>query len=70
MCATNEMTYTVEGMACGSCELSVRDEVEEVAGVTSVRADRATGAIVVVGEGSVDVAVRAAVAEAGYRVAA
>ncbi len=70
MSPTTEKTYTVEGMSCGHCELSVREEVEEVAGVSSVQADRATGRLVVVGEDVDDAAVRAAVAEAGYEVAA
>ena len=63
--ATTERTYIVEGMSCGSCELSV----EELAGVASVEADRGTGRLVVRGEGVDDAAVRAAVEEAGYRLA-
>jgi copper chaperone len=64
-----ERTYNVEGMSCGHCELSVREEVEDVAGVTSVQADHSTGRVVVAGEDVDDEAVRAAIAEAGYRVA-
>jgi len=69
MSTATERTYNVEGMSCGHCELSVSEEVEEVAGVTSVRADHNTGRVVVAGEDVDDLAVRAAVAEAGYRVA-
>ena len=69
MSTATERTYKVEGMSCGHCELSVREEVEEVAGVASVQADHSTGQVVVVGENVNDEAVRAAVAEAGYRVA-
>lgn len=65
-----EKTYTVTGMTCGHCELSVREEVEELAGVEAVDADRTTGRIVVRGEDIDDDAVRSAVAEAGYEVAA
>lgn len=65
-----EKTYTVTGMTCGHCELSVREEVEELAGVESVEADRSTGRLVVRGEEVDDASVRAAVAEAGYEVAA
>jgi copper chaperone len=65
---STEKTYTVEGMSCGHCELSVREEVEEVAGVTSVQADHNSGRVVVFGQDIDDEAVRAAVAEAGYRV--
>ena len=64
-----EKIYTVQGMTCGHCELSVRDEVEELAGVSSVDADRTTGRLVVRGEAIDDAAVRAAVEAAGYQVA-
>jgi len=66
---TTEKTYTVEGMTCGHCELSVREEVEELAGVESAQADRRTGQLVVRGEQVDDEAVREAVEAAGYRVA-
>ncbi len=69
MSTTAERTYVVEGMTCGHCELSVREEVEELAGVESVQADRATGRVVVRGDVD-DTAVRAAVVAAGYTVAA
>ena len=45
-------------------------EVEELAGVSSVEADRTTGRLVVRGEAINDAAVRAAVGAAGYQVAA
>ncbi len=61
----NETTYVVEGMTCTHCELSVREEVEELPGVESARADHTTGRLVVRGEVA-DADVRAAVAEAGY----
>jgi len=70
MSAKTEMIYTVQGMTCGHCEKAVRERVEEVPHVTSVKADRATGRLVVVGEGIADAAVKAAVDEAGYRVVA
>ncbi len=66
--ATTEKTYVVEGMTCGHCELSVREEVEELAGVESASADHASGRLVVRGEVGDD-AVAEAVAAAGYRVA-
>lgn len=56
--------YVVTGMTCDHCVLSV---TEEVAGVTAVDVDLATGRLVVTGEAAPD-AVRAAVAEAGYEV--
>ncbi|HEU4976556.1 MAG TPA: heavy-metal-associated domain-containing protein [Baekduia sp.] len=62
--------YTVEGMTCQHCVASVTEEVGEVAGVERVDVDLASGRMVVHGEGFEEAAVRAAVDEAGYRVAA
>ncbi len=70
MTIPSEKTYTVEGMTCGHCELSVREEVEELAGVESVEADHNTGRLTVRGERIDDTAVREAVQVAGYKVAA
>ena len=61
--------YTVTGMTCGHCEMSVKEEVGEIAGVTEVTADHATGAVRVSGEGFTDEQVAAAIAEAGYELA-
>jgi copper chaperone CopZ len=47
----------------------VHEEVEELAGVESARADHTTGTLVVRGDEVDDAAVRAAVSEAGYDVA-
>jgi copper chaperone CopZ len=66
---TSEKSYTVQGMTCGHCELSVREEVEELAGVESAEADRETGRLIVRGDVD-DAAVRQAVKAAGYEVAA
>jgi copper chaperone CopZ len=69
MSTTAERIYVIEGMTCGHCELSVREEVEELAGVESARPDRVTGRLIV--RGDVDAAaVGEAVQAAGYRVAA
>ncbi|MDQ6745456.1 MAG: heavy-metal-associated domain-containing protein [Actinomycetota bacterium] len=70
MSAVSEKTYVVEGMTCGHCELSVREEVEELDGVESARADRSTGRLTVRGEAIDDTAVREAVQTAGYSLAA
>ena len=59
--------YTVEGMTCGHCELSVQEEVSEIAGVTEANADHTTGTLTVTGEDFSDEQV-AAVTEAGYQV--
>ena len=61
-------TYTVHGMTCEHCVLSVREEVSEVAGVTDVDVDLASGRLAVSGEGFSDEDVATAVAEAGYEV--
>ena len=70
MNTTEIRDYTVEGMTCSHCVLSVREEVSEVAGVCAVDVDLASGRITVTGGDVSDDAVREAVAEAGYEVAA
>jgi copper chaperone CopZ len=60
--------YTVQGMTCAHCALSVREEVAEVAGVQSVDVALASGRLTVTGTQVDDVAVADAVADAGYRV--
>jgi copper chaperone len=62
--------YTVAGMTCDHCTLSVREEVSEVAGVTGADVDLETGRLTVAGDGFTDEAIRDAVAEAGYEVVA
>lgn len=60
-------TYTVAGMTCGHCVSSVTEEVTELAGVTGVQVDLASGRLVVTaGQELGTDAVRAAVEEAGY----
>lgn len=62
-------TYNVEGMTCGHCELSVQEEISEIAGVTGVKADHSSGNVEVTGEGYTDEQIAAAVEEAGYKLA-
>ncbi|MEV6157047.1 copper ion binding protein [Nonomuraea sp. NPDC052129] len=63
-------TYTVKGMTCGHCVSSVKEEVGEVAGVTNIEVDLATGLLTVDSDGPIDAAkIVAAVEEAGYEVA-
>jgi len=62
--------YVVSGMTCEHCVASVTEEVGELAGVTHVRVDLATGGLTVTSDRPLsrdDVA--AAVDEAGYRLA-
>jgi copper chaperone len=61
--------YTVDGMTCQHCVLSVTEEVSEVAGVENVEVDLASGRLLVSGEAT-DEAVREAVKDAGYAVRA
>ncbi|WP_067489797.1 heavy-metal-associated domain-containing protein [Actinomadura hibisca] len=64
-------TYTVAGMTCGHCVGSVKQEVGQVAGVTAVDVDLASGQVTVTSDGPLDDAlVRDAVEEAGYEVKA
>ena len=66
--SSDQRAYTVTGMTCSHCALSVRKEVAEVAGVQSVDVDLASGRLTVTGEAIHDGAVRSAVVEAGYEV--
>ncbi|GAA4525833.1 heavy-metal-associated domain-containing protein [Brachybacterium sp. AOP42-C2-15] len=59
--------FQVTGMTCGHCEMSVREEVSELAGVQGVEVSHETGLLSVSSEQPVDeAAVLAAVTEAGY----
>lgn len=59
--------FRVNGMTCGHCEASVREEVGEIAGVVQVDVSATTGSLVVTSTEPLDeAAVLAAVEEAGY----
>ncbi len=63
--ATTE--YQVTGMTCGHCEMSVREEVSQIAGVEDIEVSAASGRLVVTAAQPVeDADVLAAVTEAGY----
>jgi copper chaperone len=62
--------YTIFGMTCEHCVLSVREEVSEVPGVSVVDVDLSSGRMTVTGAAISDDAVRATVADAGYEVTA
>ena len=65
MTTTNE--YQVTGMTCGHCEMSVREEVGELPGVTDIQVSAQTGRLAVTSEEPLDDAtVLASVEEAGY----
>ena len=63
--------YTVTGMTCANCEKHIREEVEQIAGVTEIEVSRETGRLAVTTAGAAvdDAAVLAAVDEAGYAAA-
>ncbi len=58
--------YTVQGMTCSHCLLSVREEVSEVVGVTGIDVDLDSGRMTVSGSDLSDEAITAAVTDAGY----
>jgi copper chaperone len=63
-------TWTVSGMTCEHCVASVIEEVSELPGVRSVDVALDSGSLTVEAEQPLtDEAVRAAVEEAGYRLA-
>lgn len=67
MSAPVESTWSVTGMTCGHCEMSVQEEVGELPGVLEVRADHTTGTVAVTSAEPLDRdALAAAVEEAGY----
>jgi copper chaperone len=63
----NRREFSVKGMTCEHCVLSVIEEVSEVPGVEHVDVDLAAGRLVVRGNVT-DEAVSTAVSEAGYEV--
>ena len=70
MSETQNSQYTVTGMTCGHCVASVTEEVQEIAGVTDVQVDLASGSLRFTSEQPVsDADVKAAVEEAGYQLA-
>lgn len=63
-------TYTVTGMTCGHCVSSVTEEVQGIAGVDGVEVVLETGAVTITSAEPIEeTAVRAAVEEAGYKLA-
>jgi len=64
------ISYTIPGMSCGHCEAAVTCELQAVPGVETVEVDLETKQVVVVGRDLDDRALRAAIDEAGYEVAA
>lgn len=67
----NTSTYAVVGMTCAHCVLSVTEEVGRVPGVRDVDTDLPSGQVTVRHDAAIDdEAIKAAVEEAGYVLAA
>jgi len=60
----------IEGMSCGHCVMHVQAALEEVPGVKSAKVDLLERQAIVEGDNLDDQALRAAIADAGYRVTA
>lgn len=64
-------SFTVVGMTCNSCAMTVTEEVKEVPGVQDVAVELSTGTLTVASESDLDPAlIKTAVEEAGYKLAA
>lgn len=64
---THDNTYTVTGMTCGHCAMSVSEEVSAIPGVHDVAVDHASGSLTFTSDDPVSrEQVAAAVAVAGY----
>jgi copper chaperone CopZ len=60
------ITYSVPGMSCGHCRAAISAEVSAVPGIESVEVDLDTKLVRISGENLDDVALNAAIGEAGY----
>jgi len=63
-------TYSVPGISCGHCRVAITGEVGQIAGVSAVDVDLTAKRVTVTGTGFDDAAVRTAIDDAGYDVAA
>ena len=62
--------FTVVGMTCNSCAMTVTEEVSQVPGVDDVAEELATGRLTVTSDAILDPAlIKGAIEEAGYRLA-
>jgi copper ion binding protein len=62
-------TYDVPAISCGHCKSAIEGEVSQVDGVSTVNVDIDARRVTVEGQAA-DAAIRAAIVEAGYEVAA
>ncbi len=66
---TKTSVYNVPAIHCAHCATSIREEVSEVEGVEDVTVDLDTKVVTISGHALDDVALRAAITEAGYEAA-
>ena len=66
---TETITYTVPGIHCAHCGMSIREEVSEVEGVEDVDVDLDAKVVTIRGRELSDERLRAAIGEAGYQAA-
>lgn len=65
----DERIFVVPGMSCAHCERAVSEELAAADGVEAVSVDLETKQVVVRGSALDDVALRAAIEDAGYEAA-
>jgi copper chaperone len=63
------VTYSVPGIHCAHCGMSIREEVSEVEGVEAVDVDLETKVVSIRGRWLSDEKLRTAIQEAGYEAA-
>ena len=66
---SDALTYAVPAIHCAHCAMSIREEVFEVEGVEQVDVDLDSKIVTIHGRELDDVALRAAIVEAGYEAA-
>jgi copper chaperone len=64
------ITYNVPDISCGHCRAAIADEVSQVEGVRAVEVDIAAKTVTVTGEPLDEIAIVAAIDDAGYEVTA
>jgi len=64
-----QLTYSVPGISCGHWRAAITAEVQKLPGVTGVQVDLDAKRVSVAGQRLDDIAVRAAIDDAGYDIA-
>ena len=67
---SDSRSYTVPGIHCGHCAAAIREELSSVEGVEDIDVDLDAKVVTVRGHALTDEALREAIEEAGYEVAA